>query len=57
MTDDSKKPTTNPNQPEDLQELKALAKAMMVHLTWSMAGMSQQKPSNSQDKYPPHRES
>lgn len=56
MTDNPQQPKNNQNQPEELKELKALAKAMMVHLTWSMAGMSQQKPSNPQDKYPPHRE-
>ncbi|MGB3404883.1 MAG: hypothetical protein WBA77_19525 [Microcoleaceae cyanobacterium] len=54
MTDESQKPKNNRNQPEDSKELNDLAKAMMVHLTWSMAGMSEQKPSNRQKKHPPH---
>jgi hypothetical protein len=54
MTNDSHKPKTNPNQSEDTKEMKALAKAMMVHLTWSMAAMPQQKPSKQPEQHPPH---
>ncbi|MGB3533166.1 MAG: hypothetical protein WBA13_06575 [Microcoleaceae cyanobacterium] len=50
--DDQQKPIPKIQQSESNPELKALAKALMVDLTWTMAAWPQRTKPNSQNQKP-----
>ncbi len=56
MNDDQQKSIPKTNESEKSNQLKALAKALMVNLTWSMAGLSKQGKLDRQKQQPPQSE-
>ncbi len=54
MSDDQQKDRLKTNDLEASKDLKAIAKALMVNLTWTMAGLSKEGHSDSKNP-PPHR--
>jgi hypothetical protein len=56
MNDDQQKSISKNHELETSQELKAFAKALMVNITWKMAGLLKEEKSDPRNQRPPHSE-
>lgn len=57
MNNSQRKSLPKNSKPETSQALNAFAKALIVDLTWSMAGLYKARKSTPQTQQPPHPES